>query len=202
MNNPTLKKLDRQITPAIAVASSLSAKINNPADLTTAVEVLSNLNKYHDAVTDEKEKITKPLNVALNVALKAARTLFAPLEKKLDEAIASLRDGMSKYQTTLMNKKRDEEARIARDLESGKIKKIETAVRKMQEVDTVPDAVETESGVVKFRETQILNITDLALIPREYLVPDERALTAALKAGTTVPGAILETKQVPINYRA
>lgn len=195
MNNPNLKKLEREIVPITTSAEKLV--ITSEKDMSIAAEHLSQINRYTDTLTEEKEKITKPLNTAL----KAARTLFGPLESKLKEAALALRAGVSEYQTHLMNKKREAEQKIADDLGSSKIKKVVTAVKRMQEVEAPPQSVETDSGSTKFRPSQRLKITDVAALPRLYLVPNEKLLLEALKAGTKIPGAEIEIIQVPINYR-
>lgn len=55
----------------------------------------------------------------------------------------------------------------------------------------LPDAPHLAEGVT-FAEMQELFVTDPARIPREFLVPDTKAIKEALKAGTDVPGAILQ----------
>lgn len=44
---------------------------------------------------------------------------------------------------------------------------------------------------VTFAEIQELFFTDITKIPREFLVPDVKAIKAALKTGEDVPGALL-----------
>ena len=71
----------------------------------------------------------------------------------------------------------------------------------MNEIDRPEDNVVTDSGSIKFRETKVLKIVNGKIIPREYLLVDERKITEALKAGVTVPGCELELKMVPVNSR-
>jgi hypothetical protein len=53
---------------------------------------------------------------------------------------------------------------------------------------------------VSFRNTKAVNITDAALIPHKYLIPqepkiDKREISAALKAGEIIDGAELEDRR-------
>jgi hypothetical protein len=52
-----------------------------------------------------------------------------------------------------------------------------------------------EVPFTRTRTTQVVEVIDPLLIPREYLMIDMPKLTAALKAGTAVPGAHLVSKQ-------
>jgi len=197
------KKEDKQVAViekemAPIVKQAISMKIANPNDMTEATEVLSKLNIFSDRMQEEKERITKPANEIL----KAERSRWKPLETMYDNATTHLRSLISAYQTEQVRKQREEEAKIAARVGEGKGKlKIETAVRKMGEVDAPLEKVSTESGMLKFREDKKLKITDAAKIPREYLVVDEKKVLEALKAGIEVKGAEIELIQVPINFR-
>lgn len=163
-----------------------------------AAEILSQANKYLDAITAEELKVTKPLNEALT----QERLRFKPFKDKAERVIANIRAQMSAYQTAEKKRVDAETAKIAARIGDGKGKiKMETAVRKLEAVVTPEEAVVTHSGLVKFRTRVFLDIVDISLIPREYLIPDEKRITEALKAGTVVPGATLNEEQVPVNYR-
>ncbi len=188
--------LKKQLSPIVEEAKGI--KIINNKDMEEAAELLSTLNKINDKITNEKEKITKPLNEAL----RTERGRWKPIEEIYEEAIDILRDKMSLYQTEQIRLQREEEKRIAARVGEGKGKlKIETAVRKMEELDIVPEKVIAASGSVKFREDKVLKITDEKMIPQKYFMLDEKKLLADLKAGVEILGAELETKMVPLNYR-
>ena len=82
----------------------------------------------------------------------------------------------------------------------GKLR-VETAVKKIENIETPDHQVATEAGLVKFREDKVLKITDETKIPREYLVVDEKKLLEALKGGVIVPGAEIDIKMTPVNFR-
>jgi len=197
------KKEDKQVAViekemAPIVKQAISMKIANPNDMTEATEVLSKLNIFSDRMQEEKERITKPANEIL----KAERSRWKPLETMYDNATTHLRSLISAYQTEQVRKQREEEAKIAARVGDGKGKlKIETAVKKIEELDAPIEKVSTESGMLKFREDKKLKITDASVIPRMYLVVDEKKVLEALKAGIEVKGAEIELIQVPINFR-
>ncbi len=188
--------IKKELSPIVEKAKGI--KIINEKDLLEATEMLSQVNKIKDKITLEKEKVVVPLNEAL----KAERARWKPAEDVYKEAIEVLREKMSKYQTEIVLLSRKEEAKIANRVGEGKGKlKLETAVKKISELDTVLDEVISDSGSVKFREDKVLKITDEGKIPDKYFVLNEKALLADLKAGIEVAGATLEVKMIPLNYR-
>ena len=186
----------KEVSPIVSKAVEL--KIVDSETLKVGVELLSVLNQWNDKITAEKERVTKPLNEAL----KAERSRWKPVETQNSEAIEHIRDEMSKYQTEMVRKQKEEEQKIANRVREGKGGlKIETAVKKIEALDVPDKEVATEAGLVQFRETIILKIIDISLIPREYFELDESKLLKDLKAGKQVSGATTETLQVPVNYR-
>lgn len=196
INKSEIVKLEKQIVPSLGKA--LEITIKSSSDMVVASETLSKINKYADTVKDSKEKITKPLNESL----KAVREMFKPLETKLSEAISCIRTEMSIYQTEQLRIAEIEKQKIASRIGDGKGKiKLETAINKMADVDTPDNKVSTDSGRVTFKTTYELVITDISKIPRNYLIPDEKMITLALKGGKSVGGCELKSIQTPVNFR-
>lgn len=187
--------VEKNITPIVSEA--LGLKITNVEDMKKGVELLSILNKWNDKIVEEKEKITKPLNEALKVE----RARWKPAETMYEKGIAWIRGEMSRYQMEAIKKQKEEEKKIADALVSGKIKKVETAVRKLNEVTVVDKEVASEEGLVQFAEQKTLKITDPMAIPRMYLIVDEKKILEDLKAGKKIDGAEIEIVLVPRNYR-
>lgn len=185
-----------RITPLVEDARRI--KITNEGEMNYATDVLSKLNQINDAITTEKERVTKPLNEAL----KAERARWKPLEDMYGEAIALIRKGMSTYQTAETKRIAGEEAKLVARVGDGKGKlKASTAVKKMEEIERPQEKVMAKSGMVKFRTDYVLKIVDEGKIPAKFLVVDQLAVKAALKSGEKVPGALLEEVQTPINFR-
>ncbi len=186
----------KEVSPIVSKAVEL--KIVDGETLKVGVELLSVLNQWNDKITAEKERVTKPLNEAL----KAERSRWKPVETQNSEAIEHIRDEMSKYQTEQVKIQKEKEVLIASRVKAGKGNlSIETAVKKIEALDVPDKEVATEAGLVQFRESVILKIIDISLIPREYFELDEGKLLKDLKSGKQVSGATTETLQVPVNYR-
>lgn len=189
-------KIENEVSPIIDQAKTI--KVVNGKSMTEAVIMLSNLNKQNDRITNEKEKVTKPLNEAL----KAERARWKPIETILTSAIEALRASITAYQTEETKRVRAEEAKIASRIKEGKGNlSFETGIKKIDAIEKPQESVETEAGKIKFREDKVLKITDRKLIPDRYLVVDEKLLLADLKAGKTIKGAELEVVMIPLNYR-
>ena len=183
-----------ELHPLVTKATTLS--ITNYRELHEATELLSQMNHIIDKVTYEKEKVTKPLNEAL----KAERARWKPLEEMYEGAIATIRQGISAYQTAETKKKADEAKRLAQSIAEGTVS-LSEASKKLSEVSWPTGLVTTDSGNLTFRATQTLKITDITKIPRKYLMVDEKLLLLDLKVGKIVKGAEIEIIQVPINRR-
>ena len=181
---------------SLIVQQAEAQKITTPEEVTIATEFLSRANKTLDALIAEEEKITAPLNQAI----KAERARWAVPKKSLKETIELLRTKLSQYQTEQMRIAQDKADKIAERVSKGTLK-VETAVRRIDQLDTPEEKVVTENGSLSFRPKQVLTITDLSSIPREYLVPDEDRLLTDLKSGKEIAGAKIDIIQVPVNRR-
>jgi len=191
-----IKKLELAIKPVLAKAWSVTIK--GDSDMRYAVENLSSLNRYLDEVTSQREAITKPLTAAL----KSARALFKPIEERLGGAIGSVRAEMSRYQTLEVVRVENEASKIAKRVGEGRGKiGIETAVRKIGEIDGVASSVIGDNGMVKFRSVRKFEILEVDKVPREYMVVDEIAVRKAMLAGIKIAGVRYFEEQVVNNFR-
>lgn len=194
MKTKSLEKV-KLLAASIADKSVRLLEIKDPTSLSRGVEILSRLNKVHDELIEDRERITKPLNEAL----KEVRAKYKPVEEQLVSAISVIREKMSAYQTALIQEAKKKEEELAKQLSSGEVS-LDNAVMALSQSPV--DSVESASGRVKFRTDYRLKILDPHKIPRTYLIIDEKFLLNCLKAGDTIPGAALEEVQVPINYRS
>lgn len=193
-----MKKLEiviqKELSPVAKKA--LALEIKTAEDMPEAVELLSRLNKFNDRIIEEREKITKPLNEALKVE----RARWKPIELENQGAIDTVRAKMTVYQTAVVAKQKAEELKLSTKMADGKISP-KLADKKFGEIVKAEKEVATPVGLVQFRETQILKVTNEKLIPREYLEINEKKVLDALKDGKVVAGAEIEIIQTPINYR-
>lgn len=191
-----IKIIERDVNPFLSKVKEIV--ISSSKDITEATEILSRLNKYLDSVVSFREKKTKPLNELL----KTIRLETKDLENNLGEAIEKIRTQVSTYMTAEAKRVKEAEAKIVARVGDGKGKlQMDTAARKLGEIAKPEEKVVAQSGMLKFRTVERLSIVDAAAIPREYLVPDEKAILAALKEGKKVKGCVIIEEQVPVNYR-
>ena len=188
--------IQSELSPVVMKARAII--VNSPKTMEQASLMLSELNKRADMIEEEKQKVLKPLNEARTAEINR----WKPVLTTLSTATDHLRGTISAYQTAEVKRAEEEAENIANRVGEGKGKlKVETAVRKIEEIETPETAVNTDAGQVKFRKDPIIKYLSEKDIPREYLVVDEKKLLEALKAGVIVAGAELDYKMTPINFR-
>lgn len=186
--------ITKEINPLLLKAQTL--EITSPKDMISATEILSQANKFLDKLTEDKEKMTKPINELL----KEIRAKYKPNEEILTNIIKNIRLNMSTYQTEQLRLKRIDDEKIAARVAKGTLK-VDTAIAKMEENQGPDQTIASDSGQIKFRTDKKLKITDPLAIPREYLEINEKEVLDALKLGKSIPGAEIELIQIPINSR-
>lgn len=196
MNDINLTPVKRQVTTAVNRANDIS--IDTADDLAAATDVLSAVKAAGKVVKARKEEITKPLNEAL----KSARAMFKPLEDDLSTGERIIKDKMLDYENAVEAKRAEEAAKLEQRVEKGTMR-VDTAMRKMDDLETVGSQVKGAKGSVQFRTVRTVKIVDPTKIPLQYLM-DEKVLAALTTAvrndvlnGVKVDGVeIVEEKQV------
>lgn len=184
----------KEVAPIIEKVNTMSITVTD--DLVPATELLSRVNKYADALKKDRLSLTSPLEDSL----KLIRAKYKPTEEMLKEAVDILKQKMGDFQTEQLRLQREEEQKIADKVESGYIKP-ETAIEKMGNVEQVDTKVKTGAGSVSFREEKDFTVMDVTMLPAKYLLPNEKEIRIALKAGIELPGCRYFTKQVINNCR-
>lgn len=203
-NEKAVAIIEKKLAPILVTAQNI--RITNAKEMEEAAVQLTHLNRYGDELKKLKETMTKPMNAAL----KAARELFRPREVRIDEAVTSIRNKMSTYQTEQEVLAKAEEDKIAARVGQGKGKlKPETAVRQMDELDRPAKSIDTGIGSIKFRTDQKLKITNAQSVVT-WLIKNacwdaveisERAVYTLLKEGKKIPGAELEEVRTVVSKR-
>jgi hypothetical protein len=187
---------EKEMVPFIKQAQEVV--ITSLKDMTGAVSFLSTLNKKLDTIVAEKERVTKPLNEAL----KAERARWKPFETQLESAIESVRSAMMRYQTTVAQQAREKEAKIMARMGEGKGHiKVETAVRKLGEIERADEHVSTDAGSVRFREARRFEVVDIVMLPMQFHLADEVKIRKTMTEGVELPGVRYWVEQVPYNTR-
>ncbi len=189
-----LEVIKKEVNPLVENAKEI--KIKSKYDLVTAADMLSKFNKYSDAVEEEKQKVTKPLNEAL----KAERGRWKPIEEVLDKAIGIVRGKITDYQTSEVRKLKEKENKIAEKISSGKIS-LDTGIEKIESLGSIDNQVVAESGMIKFKTVKKFEVVDLVKLPMAYHLADEVGIRKCMVAGVELPGVRYYEEQVPANYR-
>lgn len=185
-----------QAEASVYEKKALELMIQSTADMEFAVTLLSETNKVADRVEKEKEKVTVPLNEAL----KAERARWKPIETACANAVAMIRSKMMEFQKKIDTENKAKEEKLMARVEKGTMR-VDTAIAKLEAMPDAKASVVTESGMVQWTTVKKLVIENELLIPREYLVVDQVKVKEALKAGKSVPGAILIEEKIPKNFR-
>jgi len=163
---------------------ALALEIKTEDDLKKATEISSQLEDISSKLTEKKESITKPLNNTL----KSVRALFKPMEEAYEKAQQIVNGKALAYHQKVREDAAKAEAKIASDLEAGKIKKVETAEKRVEKIERVDNTVRTESGGLQVRKVKKYEVVDVSLLPREYLEPNMGAIWKAVQANKEIPG--------------
>lgn len=173
------QSLQKQANPKFLQINKIS--IDTQEDYQAAAKLLSELKELGKLALGEQEKFTKPINELLKVT----RSHFKPFFDK----IAMLEEAKKAEMVAFLNKQEAEAKKLEKKFEEGGIKKVSTFMRKQEELQTT-----SEDAVV--RRKKVLKIVSEKKIPREYLVPNEALIMAALKDGKSVPGCELAEEKI------
>lgn len=146
-------------------------------DLEQATVLLSDLNRKLDAITTEKEKVTKPLNEAL----KAERARFKPYEEQLSLAIQSIKDAMRYF----LQVQEDTKTKALLALQQGEATALDTVAII---ADNNAQGAKTEQGAVSFINVKAWKITDITKVPYEYLLTNDVKIREAMKQAQPIAG--------------
>ena len=168
--------------------SALEKKINSITiqdkdNYVDAITLLNRINEMGNLIKLKKELITKPLNQSL----KNARELFKPLEDQFLNAEKIIKKKILDYSQSVNKIAQEKEEKIAERMEKGIIK-LETAEKKINEVDRINKTTQGSYGKVTIRQTRKVRIVNLALIPREYFIPDMILIRNDVLSGKNIAG--------------
>lgn len=181
-----------------AVISDIPKEIASPSDMERATTTLSILNKCNDRVKKEKKVVIDPLEALIDI--EEAR--WKDVQTLLKGHISSLKAMVNEYQTNAINAKLEAETKLVERIGEGKGKiKLETAVRKIDELETVEKKVETAVGTLTFRPHKMCEVISINDLPIEYHLSDDVAIRKAMNEGVELPGVRYWTEQRSTNRR-
>ena len=186
--------IDKRINPMQSAAEELVIK--DEADEIAANELLSNINKVGDALEADKQKIYAPAWAAVV----AIREKYKPREDIIKNAVALVRRKMTEYRTEAKRIADEKAAKIAERVAKGQLK-VDTGVRKMDEINAPVGAVNSTAGSTRFKTVQCFEVETKEKLPMEYLMADEVAIRKAMDKGIKLPGVRYFTEERPSNFR-
>lgn len=136
------------------------------ASISDHIKNVKNLGKFIKA---KKEEFTAP---AKEIIEKAKEMFDGPI-KECANAEEILKAKAQRYLEAKEAKRIADEKKIADDLAKGKIKKVETAVKKLENLPDQQKKVSTESSTLRMQKRKVVEIVDTSLVPDKYWVIDE-----------------------------
>jgi hypothetical protein len=196
MTNKDIAVIEKKLLPTIKEIERLTV-VDEKSEI-EASEMLSQLNLIGDSMKEKKAKVYDPAWQTV-VAIRAE---WKPREDMLSNAIDLIRGKLKKYRTDAKAAADAEAAKIADRVGEGKGKfKVETAVRKIEEIEQPTGSVATDAGIVKYKTVTKFEVTDMKALPIEYHIADEVAIRKAMLSGIKLQGVRYFTEEVPLNYR-
>lgn len=126
-----VQKIDDEVSPFIQTIDSIEIKSQDDFDM--AGKKIVEFKQYEKIVKEGKESITKPLNEAL----KNTRSLFKPLEDKLTGAKQILLRKVNEYKQEQDRIAREQAAKLEAKIEKGTIKRPETIMKNLEQIQQV-----------------------------------------------------------------
>jgi hypothetical protein len=186
---------DSQIQQALALRDELIVEvrpIQTDDDRQQANAIRLRVKDWLDRFNVIEKDICDPVYKAWKNAKERFKEGRAPAEAFLSKVDAELQADRSRQLAAQAKEQQRQndlaQKRIERAQASGRVLPIPVAVAPI--VQDVGKKVVTENGAVTWVDNYVPQVVDETKIPREYLMPDMKKLTAACKAGIEVPGVL------------
>jgi len=144
--------------------TAIDLVINNNKDLELSSDNLSKVKKVGKLIKERREEITKPMLASLS----SVRALFKPVEETCENVEKIVKEKIKGY---LDSQKQD--INLSEDTRS--------LTEKLEGVGELPKSIRT-------RNVSKIRIIDESLLPREYLMPNDKKITEDFKEGIEIPG--------------
>jgi len=173
-------------------------KITDNDSMVVATDTLSIIKNISKAMEKQRKLRVDPLNKEV----KDINAEYKPLSTDLEKAEKYIKSEMISYSNEVDRKAAEAAAKLEARVEKGTMR-TDTAMRKMDDIETMGSSVEGNKGSINFRMVRVVKIVDVTKIPAKYL-NDEKVLDAIKSAvrtdvmnGTLVDGVeVVEEKQI------
>jgi len=199
-------------TVDLALQDAKAVIINNQIDYECAVELLHGIKELRKKLDNRY----MPIKIKTYEAYKLAMNNIKDYEVPLKEAEREIKSSMSRYVYKKDEERRAEENRLRKEAEErerellkkeleeiGLDKKAAEKEAAKLEVVTPEIKIEDETKVagVSYRENWKFTIVNVAKIPREWMIPDEKKIGAAaraMKGNIKIEGIKFFSEKVPV----
>lgn len=165
----------------------LSTEIKTDEDIASVSDKIKGIKTFEKLVNAEMAKIIDPLKQVID----DTKVKYDPYLKSCINAEAALKAKATLYLEAKEAERKKAETKIVNDLASGKIKKEETAIAKLEKLPEQVKTTKTENSSLQMKKIPGMEIVDEKLIPDEYWVVDMVKLKKVVVAGVEVPGTKL-----------
>jgi uncharacterized protein YdiU (UPF0061 family) len=211
-------KEEKRISDVPALCRKAELTISNQAEYESASNILKEIKSRYKELDTQRKEITTPLDAAKKSIMdlfKSPLTLLEQAEKKVKNLMIGFTNEqgrLAKEEQKRLQKIADDEAahqkklldaKIARAKASGKEDKVEVLEMEKETIapivaPVISPKINTPAGV-SYRDNWTAEITDVNLVPREYMTVNIQALNAVAKStkGTlTIPGVKFKCEKI------
>lgn len=175
---------------------ALSIEIKTDEDLTSASDRVKQAKEAQKTIEKKKDEYVLPAKQILE----RAKADFDPLIKMFKGVETIIKDKATIYITAKNAKIKAEEEKLAKKLEEGTMKE-STVLKKMEKLPEQTKTVQGNQSQLRVTEYEDIEIVDVNLIPREYMLPDTTRIKAVvLKARVEVAGVKIIKKTKTASY--
>ena len=212
------------------VVPVLGIKIESQDDSAKALATASKIKQFDKAVEAKRKELTDPLNAEIKRIMSYAKTLLQPLQeadlhlrKNLiaweDKQAAARMAAIRKLEQERIAKEKIEQARIIKEqqeakeaaelfgLEEAEVAPVVDVVAERIKFEADQDLISQQKELAALRvkgtsRAWTFELLDSALVPREFLIVDERLIRAAIKSGTREIAGVKIFEETKISIRS
>ena len=182
-----VKEISTETNRVVAAANAII--VADETGLQEATDILSWIAKAKKQVETKRRFFVKPLQEQVS----SINNLFMDYKAPLDKADKTLRNKILTYRREQEHLRQEEEKRLHK-LQEKEQKRLERQAQKKNAppppppvagpaVESQAKTIRSEMGSVSAREVWDFDIVDVDKIPKEFMIPNEKAIRAAVKAG-------------------
>ncbi len=158
--------------------------VQNDEDLRKISDVIKGIKTYQKRVVEEMDKFMEPAKQIIA----ETKAKYDPYLKTCINAEQALKAKAGIYMDAKEKARLAAEKKIHDDLEAGKIKKVDTAVKKLEKLPEQQTTMKTENSGLSMRKIKDIEIVDESMIPKEYWALDLVKIKKVALAGVEIPG--------------